>query len=114
MADGYDYVDRDGTASVTTYAVLYTAPADRPKLIGELRAVNKGTAAKKIRVYISSSDTPGTSGCAIYDFPIPAPPGAPVIDLVGVELKAGKRLIVSSESTDVNFLLTVTDVKQSS
>ena len=109
MATNYKRSGVQGTSSVSTYATLYTVPANTQAVISTIAICNTASAAATYR--IGFDDTPGTPGASewlVYDATVA---GNDTFFLsVGASLEAGKYIRVSSSADTVTFQAFVSEI----
>jgi hypothetical protein len=86
------------TLTAITETVVYTVPADIFSVV-TVNAVNRGTAARRIRLALAEADTATAAEWIEYDVEIL--PGG-VLERTGIVLEAGRRVIAYSNATDIS------------
>lgn len=109
MATSYKRSGVQGTASVSTYATLYTVPANTNAVISTIAVCNTSASAASYRIGFDDTEgTPAASEWLIYGTSVPA--NDTTFLSVGVALAAGKYIRVSSSTTDITFQAFVSEI----
>jgi hypothetical protein len=107
MAVNYDLAQVQGTASVSTYATLYTAPADA--IVSTISVCNTASAAATYRIGIMATEgTPGAANWVTYDSSIAA--NDTVFLTTGMVIPSGYYVRVSSSADTVTFHASVSEI----
>lgn len=91
-----------GTASTSTYATLYTVPANTETIISTISICNTSNADKLIRFAICTTETPAAENWISYDATVAAYDTTYVTVSMTMD-STYKYLVISSESTDISF-----------
>ena len=98
-----------GTASVSTYATLYSTPAETEAVISTIAICNTAASPATYRIGImGSAGTPGASNWLIYDATAAA--NDTVFLTVGITLDPEKFIRVSSSANTVTFSAFVSEI----
>ena len=109
MAMAYKPAQVQGTASVGTYATLYTVPSAKQAVISTIAICNTASTAATFRIGITTSaGTPAASEWLAYDTTVAATDT--VFLTVGASLDTGKFVRVSSSATTVAFTAFVSEI----
>ena len=107
MAIVYKDASVEGTASVGTYATLYSASAT--SIIGTLGICNTASAAATYRVGVMGSEgTPSGAEWRVYDASAPA--NDTVALTIGMVVDSGDFVRVSSSASTVVFFGSVSEI----
>lgn len=102
MAISYALAQVQGTASVGTYATLYSTGASESAIISTIGICNTASTAVTYRVGVSASaGTPTASEWIVYDNTVPA--NDTVFLTVGLTMQASKFLRISSSASTCAF-----------
>jgi hypothetical protein len=90
-----------GTAlpAANTLATLYEVPTGRRAVVN-VAACNKGTAAAKLRIAVSSNTAPADSEYIEYDVSLGT---TEVLERTALSLAAGQKIVVQSHIATVTF-----------
>ena len=102
MATTYKNARVQGTAASTTYATLYTAPADTEAVLSTIAVCNTSASSGTYRVSImDSAGTPAAADWIVYDATIPG--NDTVFLTVGLTMQETQVMRVSSSATTITF-----------
>lgn len=109
MATNYKRSGVQGTSSVSTYATLYSVPANTEAVISTIAICNTASAAATYRIGFDDTEgTPSASEWLIYDATASA--NDTVFLSVGASLEATKYIRVSSSADTVTFQAFVSEI----
>lgn len=109
MATNYKRAGVQGTSSVSTYATLYTVPANTQAVISTIAICNTASAAATYRIGFDDTEgTPGASEWLVYDSSVSA--NDTTFLSVGIALEATKNIRVSSSADTVTFQAFVSEL----
>lgn len=109
MATTYKRSGVQGTASVGTYATLYTVPAGTSAVISTISICNTSASAVTYRIgFDDTAGTPGASEWLVYDSSVAG--NDTVFLSVGAAIEAEKFVRVSSSADTVAFQAFVSEI----
>jgi hypothetical protein len=109
MATSYKNAQVQGTATSTTYATLYTAPASTQAVISTIAVCNTSSSSLTYRVAIMDTEgTPSSQNWIVYDATIPG--NDTVFLTAGFTLQAGQVIRIASSATSLAFSAYVSEI----
>ena len=109
MATNYKRSGVQGTSSVSTYATLYTVPANTEAVISTIAICNTASAAATYRIGFDDTEgTPSSSEWLVYDATVGA--NDTIFLSVGAALEAEKYVRISSSADTVTFQAFVSEI----
>lgn len=109
MAIAYKPSQVQGTASVSTYATLYTVPASTEAIVSSIVICNTAASPATYRIGLDETEgTPSASEWLVYDATVPA--NDTIALTLGVSLDSGRYIRVSSSANTVTFSAFVSEI----
>jgi hypothetical protein len=107
MAVNYDLAQVQGTASTSTYATLYNAPADA--IISTISVCNTSASSATYRIAVMSTEgTPAAADWIVYDSTVNANDTSFLS--IGMVVPSGSYMRISSSADTVTFSASVSEI----
>lgn len=102
MATTYKVLGQSqGTASVSTYADLYTVPSATSAVVSTVSVCNTAGADATIRIAVAAGSTPAATEWVVYGATVAA--NDTLTLTLGITMEATKKLVISSSANTVSF-----------
>ena len=100
-----------GTGSLETYSSLYSCPLNTSAVIGSIIIANRGDSTTEtdiVRIAFSANESPDDKDFIAYNVKIPNL--ETTIISAPMSLSSSEKILVSSNSTDISFMVNIFEV----
>lgn len=109
MAATYKNARIQGTASTSTYSILYSVPAGKSAVISTISIANTAATDTNYRIAIVDTDvTPTATDWLVYDSVVSA--NDSTFLSIGITLTATQKLKISSSANTTTFMCFISEI----